>query len=92
MDFLLIVNEDGRLSCSFSSLRRRQVTKEDFFDVKLSKFDGQTICMFGIFDCRGGYCAAEYLKKHLFENLMKHPLFITDTKIVISVFKFLTQC
>ncbi|MBA0763132.1 hypothetical protein Gotri_012641 [Gossypium trilobum] len=35
----------------------------------------------------GGSHAAEYLKQHLFENLMKHPKFITDTKLAISAFK-----
>ncbi|KAK1320641.1 putative protein phosphatase 2C 52 [Acorus calamus] len=77
-------SEDGRLSCGFSSFRGKRVTMEDFFDVKLSKFDGQTVCMFGIFDGHGGSRAAEYLKEHLFENLIKHPLFMTDTKIAIS--------
>uniref|UniRef100_M8C554 protein-serine/threonine phosphatase n=1 Tax=Aegilops tauschii TaxID=37682 RepID=M8C554_AEGTA len=32
----------------------------------------------------GGSCAAEYLKEHLFENLLKHPAFISDTKTSIS--------
>lgn len=36
----------------------------------------------------GGSRAAEYLKEHLFENLMKHPKFIIDTKLAISEFKF----
>jgi protein phosphatase 1L len=34
----------------------------------------------------GGSRAAEYLKEHLFENLMKHPEFLTDTKLAISTF------
>ncbi len=33
----------------------------------------------------GGSHAAEHLKKHLFENLLKHPSFITDTKSAISM-------
>ncbi|KAJ1377550.1 PPM-type phosphatase domain [Sesbania bispinosa] len=32
----------------------------------------------------GGSRAAEYLKEHLFNNLMKHPKFFTDTKLAIS--------
>lgn len=39
----------------------------------------------------GGSRAAEYLKEHLFENLMKHPKFIIDTKLAISEFKFSDQ-
>ena len=33
----------------------------------------------------GGSRAAEYLKEHLFENLLKHPEFLTDTKLAISI-------
>lgn len=32
----------------------------------------------------GGSRAAEYLKEHLFDNLMKHPQFMTDTKLALS--------
>ncbi|GKU89143.1 hypothetical protein SLEP1_g3325 [Rubroshorea leprosula] len=57
---------------------------EDYFDIKTSKINGQTVCMFGIFDGHGGSRAAEYLKERLFENLMKHPQFLTDTKTALS--------
>jgi hypothetical protein len=36
----------------------------------------------------GGSRAAEYLKEHLFENLVKHPEFMTDTKLAISMIIF----
>lgn len=77
-------SEDGKLSCGYSSFRGKRVTMEDCFDIKMSKIDGQTVNMFGIFDGHGGSRAAEYLKKHLFENLMKHPQFMEDTKTAIS--------
>lgn len=35
----------------------------------------------------GGSRAAEYLKEHLFDNLMKHPEFITNPKVAISKLK-----
>lgn len=38
----------------------------------------------------GGSRAAEYLKDHLFENLMKHPEFIKNTKLAISELKYPT--
>lgn len=38
----------------------------------------------------GGSRAAEYLKEHLFENLLKHPEFLTDTKLAISNFSLKT--
>ncbi|KAG6753699.1 hypothetical protein POTOM_041696 [Populus tomentosa] len=81
-------SEDGELSCGYSSFRGKRVTMEDFFDVKNTTIDGQRVCMFGIFDGHGGSRAAEYLKEHLFENLLKHPQFITDTKLALSTSKF----
>ncbi|XP_022764050.1 probable protein phosphatase 2C 76 isoform X1 [Durio zibethinus] len=77
-------SEDGKLSCGYSSFRGKRATMEDFYDIKTSKIRGQTVCMFGIFDGHGGSHAAEYLKQHLFDNLMKHPQFMTDTKLAIS--------
>ncbi|KAG4969550.1 hypothetical protein JHK82_035246 [Glycine max] len=77
-------SEDGRLSCGYSSFRGKRVTMEDFYDIKTLKIGGQSICLFGIFDGHGGSRAAEYLKEHLFDNLLKHPNFLTDAKLAIS--------
>ncbi|TVU20094.1 hypothetical protein EJB05_36287 [Eragrostis curvula] len=75
---------DGSLSCGYSSFRGKRASMEDFYDIKSSKIDDKQISLFGIFDGHGGSRAAEYLKEHLFENLMKHPEFMTDTKLAIS--------
>ncbi|KAJ6790566.1 putative protein phosphatase 2C 52 [Iris pallida] len=56
---------------------------EDFYDIKSSTIDSQAVRLFGIFDGHGGSRAAEYLKENLFENLLKHPKFMTDTKLAI---------
>ncbi|KAI4307133.1 hypothetical protein L6164_030352 [Bauhinia variegata] len=77
-------SEDGRLSCGHSSFRGKRVTMEDFYDIKTTKVDDRTVCLFGIFDGHGGSRAAEYLKEHLFDNLMKHPKFLADTKLALS--------
>ncbi|QHO47588.1 hypothetical protein HN51_016948 [Arachis hypogaea] len=77
-------SEDGRLSCGYSSFRGKRVTMEDFYDIKTLKIGGHSVCLFGIFDGHGGSRAAEYLKEHLFDNLMKHPKFFTDAKLAIS--------
>jgi protein phosphatase 1L len=77
-------SDDGRMSCGYSSFRGRRANMEDFYDIKSSKVDDNQINLFGIFDGHGGSHAAEHLKKHLFENLLKHPSFITDTKSAIS--------
>uniref|UniRef100_J3MEM9 protein-serine/threonine phosphatase n=1 Tax=Oryza brachyantha TaxID=4533 RepID=J3MEM9_ORYBR len=57
---------------------------EDRFSIMSTTIDGQTVGLFGVFDGHGGSRAAEYLKKHLFENLVKHPKFLKDTKLAIS--------
>ncbi|KAJ8554325.1 hypothetical protein K7X08_025003 [Anisodus acutangulus] len=77
-------SEDGKLSCGYSRFRGKRATMEDFYDIKTSKVDGKTVCLFGIFDGHGGSRAAEFLKGHLFQNLMKHPSFSTNTKLAIS--------
>lgn len=77
-------SEDGKLSCGYSSFRGKRASMEDFYDVKMSKINEKTVCFFGVFDGHGGSRAAEYLKLHLFENLMKHPQFFMDTKLAIS--------
>ncbi|CAM0881729.1 unnamed protein product [Alopecurus aequalis] len=77
-------SEDGRLHCGYSSFRGRRASMEDFHDIKSSKIDAKTINIFGVFDGHGGSSAAEYLKGHLLENLLKHPAFITNTKLAIS--------
>ncbi|XP_006648509.3 probable protein phosphatase 2C member 13, mitochondrial [Oryza brachyantha] len=76
--------EDGKLKCGYSSFRGKRSTMEDFYDVKLTEIDGQAVSLFGVFDGHGGSRAAEYLKENLFENLLKHPEFLTDTKLAIS--------
>ncbi|KAI7733985.1 hypothetical protein M8C21_032566 [Ambrosia artemisiifolia] len=43
-------SEDGKLSCGYSSFRGKRASMEDFYDVKTCKINGQTICLFGIFD------------------------------------------
>ncbi|KAL5744787.1 hypothetical protein ACOSP7_027659 [Xanthoceras sorbifolium] len=77
-------SDDRKLSCGYSSFRGKRATMEDFYDIKTSNIDGKAVCMFGVFDGHGGSRAAEYLKEHLFENLLKHPQFLTDTKLAIS--------
>ncbi len=56
---------------------------EDFYEAKISKIDDQVIGLFGVFDGHGGSRAAEYVKKNLFDNLLKHPRFVDDTKLAI---------
>ncbi|KAG9146290.1 hypothetical protein Leryth_007992 [Lithospermum erythrorhizon] len=76
-------SEDGQLSCGYSTFRGKRASMEDFYDIKTSNINGKMVCLFGIFDGHGGSLAAEYLKEHLFDNMVKHPQFLTNTKLAI---------
>ncbi|KAL6876454.1 hypothetical protein ACP4OV_013026 [Aristida adscensionis] len=78
-------SEDGKLTCGYSSFKGRRPTMEDCYDIKLTKVSGQTVNLFGVFDGHGGNLAAEYLKENLFKNLLKHPEFLTDTKLALRI-------
>jgi len=56
---------------------------EDFHDTKISEVGGQMVGLFGVFDGHGGSRAAEFVKQNLFDNLLKHPKFLSDTKAAI---------
>ncbi|CAK9875829.1 unnamed protein product [Sphagnum jensenii] len=77
-------SENEKFSYGFSSLRGKRASMEDFHDAKISKVGEQVIGLFGVFDGHGGSRAAEYVKKHLFDNMLKHPKFIDDTKLAIA--------
>jgi protein phosphatase 1L len=77
------VSVNNKFSYGFSSLRGKRASMEDFYEAKISKIDDQVIGLFGVFDGHGGSRAAEYVKKYLFDNLLKHPRFVDDTKLAI---------
>jgi len=77
-------SEDKCCSYGYASYQGRRATMEDFYDAKISKIDGHMVGLFGVFDGHGGSRAAEYLKQHLFDNLISHPKFMTDTKLAIT--------
>ncbi|KAG8075623.1 hypothetical protein GUJ93_ZPchr0006g44232 [Zizania palustris] len=77
------VSGDGKISWGYSSFKGRRPGMEDRFSIKSTTINGQTVNLFGVFDGHGGKLAAEYLKEHLFENLVKHPEFLKDTKLAI---------
>lgn len=57
---------------------------EDFYETKIDCVDGQIVGLFGVFDGHGGAKVAEYVKENLFNNLVSHPKFISDTKVAID--------
>ncbi|VAI55401.1 unnamed protein product [Triticum turgidum subsp. durum] len=78
------ISEKGRFSYGFASCAGKRASMEDFYETRVDDVDGETVGLFGVFDGHGGARAAEYVKKHLFSNLIKHPKFMTDTKAAIA--------
>eukprot|EP00270_Netrium_digitus_P004865 TRINITY_DN16272_c0_g1_i1.p1 TRINITY_DN16272_c0_g1~~TRINITY_DN16272_c0_g1_i1.p1 ORF type:complete len:313 (-),score=67.14 TRINITY_DN16272_c0_g1_i1:357-1295(-) len=78
------ISEDGTFSFGFSQLRGKRMSMEDFHDAKVERVGNQIVGLFGVFDGHGGSRAAEYVKAHLFQNLVSHPQFGTDMKAAIS--------
>lgn len=76
-------SENAKCTYGFSSLRGKRASMEDFYEARFAQVEDQTVGLFGVFDGHGGSRAAEYVQSNLFENLIKHPKFITDTKNAI---------
>ncbi|KAJ8430218.1 hypothetical protein Cgig2_006726 [Carnegiea gigantea] len=77
-------SENGKFSYGYASSPGKRSSMEDFYETRIDGVDGETIGLFGVFDGHGGARAAEYVKQHLFSNLIKHPKFISDTKSAIA--------
>jgi len=77
-------SENLKFGYGYSSLRGKRASMEDFYDIKLKIVEDQVVGLFGVFDGHGGSRAAEYVKKNLFENLLKHHKFVSDTKVAIA--------
>jgi protein phosphatase 1L len=82
--FLCSNSENGRFIYGVASSPGKRASMEDFYEARIDDVDGEKVGMFGVYDGHGGVRAAEYVKQHLFSNLIKHPKFITDTKAAIG--------
>ncbi|KAL7583675.1 probable protein phosphatase 2C 59 [Lactuca sativa] len=78
------LSQDSKFSYGFASSPGKRSSMEDFYEARIDGVDGETVGLFGVFDGHGGARAAEYVKQHLFTNLIKHPKFISDTKAAIA--------
>ncbi|KAL0369296.1 UNVERIFIED_CONTAM: putative protein phosphatase 2C 11 [Sesamum calycinum] len=78
-------NPDALVSGGGMSFKGKRASMEDYYEIRISEVDGQTVGLFGVFDGHGGFRTAEYLKKYLFENLSSHPDFLRDTKSAIAI-------
>ncbi|KAK3152147.1 hypothetical protein QOZ80_2BG0155040 [Eleusine coracana subsp. coracana] len=75
---------DGRFSFGFASSPGKRASMEDFYEARTDTIDGAIVGLFGVYDGHGGARAAEYVKQHLFSNLIKHQKFFSDTKAAIA--------
>ncbi|XP_013706148.1 probable protein phosphatase 2C 71 [Brassica napus] len=78
------ISQNEKFSYGYASSAGKRSSMEDFFETRIDGIDGEIVGLFGVFDGHGGAAAAEYLKRHLFSNLITHPNFISDTKSAIA--------
>ncbi|KAG0475622.1 hypothetical protein HPP92_015308 [Vanilla planifolia] len=78
------LSHNGKFSYGYASSPGKRSSMEDFYETRIDRVDGEIVGLFGVFDGHGGARAAEYVKQHLFSNLIKHPKFISDTKSAIA--------
>ncbi|XP_057869224.1 probable protein phosphatase 2C 20 [Cryptomeria japonica] len=79
--------QSGRLGIEFGHAQVEGVTShpiEDYHVAKVKQFGhGDRIGLFAIFDGHGGSEVAKYLKENLFDVVLEHPKFSTDTQLAI---------
>ncbi|GAA0143184.1 protein phosphatase [Lithospermum erythrorhizon] len=78
------LSNNGTFGYGYASAPGKRSSMEDFYETRIDGVDGEIVGLFGVFDGHGGARAAEYVKQHLFNNLIKHPKFISDTKSAIA--------
>ncbi|KAK8499386.1 hypothetical protein V6N12_037024 [Hibiscus sabdariffa] len=78
------LSQNGKFSYGYASSPGKRSSMEDFYETRIDGVNGEIVGLFGVFDGHGGVRAAEYVKRHLFSNLIKHPKFISDTKSAIA--------
>jgi len=78
------LSENKKFSYGYSSVRGKRASMEDFHDTKISEVNGEMVGLFGVFDGHGGSRAAEFVQKNLFNNLLTHPKFSSDTRAAIE--------
>lgn len=78
------LSQNGKFSYGYASSPGKRSSMEDFYETRIDGVDGEVVGLFGVFDGHGGVRAAEYVKKNLFSNLIRHPKFISDTKSAIA--------
>ncbi len=76
--------ENKKFRYGYSMLRGKSASMEDFLATQIPMIDGQAIGLFGVFDGHNGFRAAEYVKDHLFDNLLQHPKLVDDIKLAIA--------
>ncbi|CAK9179096.1 unnamed protein product [Ilex paraguariensis] len=77
-------SQNRKFSYGYASSPGKRASMEDFYETRIDGVDGEIVGLFGVFDGHGGARAAEYVKQNLFSNLIRHPKFISDTKLAIA--------
>jgi hypothetical protein len=76
--------QDEKFAYGYGMLQGRSASMEDFFQGMMTMNDVQAIGLFGVFHGHNGLRAAAYVKRHFFDNLLRHPKFLYNIKLAIA--------
>ncbi|KAL0407878.1 UNVERIFIED_CONTAM: putative protein phosphatase 2C 59 [Sesamum radiatum] len=76
--------QNGKFTYGYASSQGKRSSMEDYYDTRIDGVDGEMVGLFGVFDGHGGAQAAQYVKRNLFSNLVRHPKFLSDIKSAIA--------
>ncbi|KAL2236137.1 UNVERIFIED_CONTAM: putative protein phosphatase 2C 59, partial [Sesamum indicum] len=77
------LSQNGKFTYGYASSQGKRSSMEDYYETRIDGVDGEMVGLFGVFDGHGGAQAAEYVKRNLFSNLVRHPKFLSDIKSAI---------
>ncbi|GBG63391.1 hypothetical protein CBR_g38013 [Chara braunii] len=78
--------KESNICYGYAKLQGKRAVMEDCHEAKswvIPEQNNQRVVFFGVFDGHGGRKAADYVQKHLVNNLKDHPKLLTDTKSAI---------
>ncbi|KAJ3679472.1 hypothetical protein LUZ60_017483 [Juncus effusus] len=74
------ISPDGTFMYGYSSTQASRLKMEDYFDIHTAEINESSFGYFAVYDGHTGKRAAEYLRDNLFNNIVSHPQFVSDTQ------------
>ncbi|KAL0297384.1 UNVERIFIED_CONTAM: putative protein phosphatase 2C 59 [Sesamum radiatum] len=89
LEHVVYAFQNGKFTYGYASSQGKRSSMEDYYDTRIDGVDGEMRfrIMFLALNVsgHGGAQAAEYVKRNLFSNLVRHPKFLSDIKSAIGM-------